>query len=379
MTQEQVSERLGISVEMIRRHERGDSRPGERFRRGYVRLYRATERDLGLTAPGGGSAATQDPPVLSMPVAVRAGDRLGPDDLPGLHRHMRQLVVLDNQFGGNELVRVAGRFLRSLTRQVGAGLFEPTIRTDLYAAIGELAEITGWLAFDAGRHDLVRRMNQESLYYSRLAGDTSVELLTVQNAGMHAGHLGRAYEALQLAESALSGPYRLSPRLRALFLVRRSRALAQGGDRAALRTLDEAMSLYDDGVSASDPQWVWWIDQRELWWHEAMCRSDLGDTSGALDAFARSADAVSAGETRSRFTHWAYLARAQVKARSWADARVTLDVLQPLALHVASDRTAAVIRAATAELRELGATAPADVVSQAIRLDTTVAEELGAG
>ena len=45
---------------------------------------------------------------------------------------------------------------------------------------------------------------------------------------------GRPKEALQIARSVLDGDYRLSPRLRALFLTRKARALAQGGDDSAL-------------------------------------------------------------------------------------------------------------------------------------------------
>ncbi|BBF99385.1 MULTISPECIES: helix-turn-helix domain-containing protein [Pseudonocardia] len=119
LTQEQVGERLGVSVEMIRRHERGAARPGERLRRGYTRLYRASEVDLGLTEPppaGDGGVVTPEPSILNMPVAIQPGDRIGPENLTEIHRHMRQLVTLDNQFGGTDLVRVAGRFLRSLTR-----------------------------------------------------------------------------------------------------------------------------------------------------------------------------------------------------------------------------------------------------------------------
>lgn len=49
LTQEQVAERLGITPEMVRRHERGISHPEERSRRRYCALYRASESALGLS------------------------------------------------------------------------------------------------------------------------------------------------------------------------------------------------------------------------------------------------------------------------------------------------------------------------------------------
>lgn len=376
LTQEQVAERLGLSVEMIRRHERGDARPTDRFRRGYSILYAASEVQLGLVAEPAAVnvVAASEPSILRMPVAVQADDRIGSETLVEINRHMRQLVALDNQFGGSELTKVAGRFFRSLTRQIGAGLVEPTVKSDLLSAAGELAEITGWLAYDAGLHGIVRRMNQESLYYSRLVGDSTVELLTIQNASMHAGYLNRPFEALQLAESVLDGPYALSARVRCLFLVRKARALAQGGDDASLRILDEAMSLYDDGVGASDPAWAWWIDHRELWWHEAMCKSDLGDIPGALDAFERSADAVPNGETRSQFVHGAHLANAQVGARSWDGALQTINGLQPLAIQVTSGRTEKLVRSIIATI-EANDSAPSELLASAVALHDVMADE----
>ena len=90
-----------------------------------------------------------------------------------------------------------------------------------------------------------------------------VELLTLQNSSMHAASQGRPREALQIASSVLEGPYRLSPRLKALFLSRKARAMAQGGDGAALGLLPEIRSLFLDGVSDADPAWAWWVDERE--------------------------------------------------------------------------------------------------------------------
>lgn len=51
--------------------------------------------------------------------------------------------------------------------------------------------------------------------------------------------------------------------------VRRVRS-AQGGDATAGPVLDETMTLCGDGVSAIDPPWTWCVDQREIWWHEAI-------------------------------------------------------------------------------------------------------------
>jgi hypothetical protein len=266
-------------------------------------------------------------------------DRIGVADIATVRDSRAQLVALDNRFGGADLTRLATRLYTDLHHRVGAGSYDPAIRADLMAAVGELAEIAGWIAYDADQHDLVRKLNLEALHFTRLAGDTSVELLTLQNASMHAGHLGMPNEALAIADSVLDGPYHLTPRLRALFLIRKARALAQGGDGAALALIKQARSLYDDGVDDGDPAWAWWIDERELSWHEAMCREGLGDLHGARDRFERSVEATPGDATRSQYLHRGYLLHAQVGSRSWSAAAATMQELVPLSVQVASNRT----------------------------------------
>jgi hypothetical protein len=264
--------------------------------------------------------------------------------LESVRNHIREIVALDNRFGGADLVRLSARFFRTLYDQLGAGTYDPRLERDLHSAAGELAEVVGWLAYDAEAHDLARRMNQESLYFTRLAGDKDIELLTLQNSSMHAASQGRPSEALQIARSVLEGDYRLSSRLRALFLIRKARALAQGGDGSALRLLPEIRSLFFDGVSDADPAWAWWIDEREFAWHEAMVRRDLGLASQSVAHFERSVAATPATEIRSQYLHRAFLLQAQLENSTWKAAEQTIRELIPLSREVASTRTVVLLR-----------------------------------
>lgn len=288
--------------------------------------------------------------------------------LATVHEQIRQIVTLDNRFGGGDLVRLSARFFRSVHDQLGTGAYDPKIEHDLLSAAGELAELVGWLAYDAEQHDLVRRMNQESLYFTRLSGDRTMELLTLQNASMHAGALGRPTEALHIARSVLEGGYQLSPRLRALFLTRKARALAQGGDEAGLQLFGEIRSLYLDGPAADDPPWAWWVDERELAWHEAMAERDLGHLTRAITEFEHSVTATGAHETRSRYLHGAYLLRAQVELGAWTDAETTLRTLIPLAGEVASTRTVVLLGEALGRLDGAPGKVPGRALEQAEKL-----------
>jgi transcriptional regulator with XRE-family HTH domain len=48
LTQEQVAEAIGITAEMVRRHEKGLAQPAEKYRRRYSALYGASEHRLGI-------------------------------------------------------------------------------------------------------------------------------------------------------------------------------------------------------------------------------------------------------------------------------------------------------------------------------------------
>lgn len=303
--------------------------------------------ELHLPAAAASSAARLPP--LSFPDTQFADA----DYLEAVRQHIWHIVELDNRFGGTDLAGLTVRFFRAVHNQLGTGAYEPAIERDLQAVVGELAEVAGWLLYDADRQDDVRRMNHEALYFSRLAGDRQMELLTIQNTSMHAGFMGRHREALHLAESVLESRDRLSPRVKTLFLVRKARALAQGGDGQALRLFAAARSHYQDGVRDSDPKWVWWVDERELAWHEGMAQLQLGKATLAVEQFERSVAATASHQVRSRYLHLAYLLAVQAQVGAWSDADATLGLLMPLVDEVASRRTVALLTRSLPKFREL--------------------------
>lgn len=329
MTQEQLAHLVGVTPEMIRKHEKGVSLPIALYRERYSSLFKVAESELWIFASRSPVGGVKARPALIGPTAP-----LRAEDLDSARAEIPRIVAMDNRFGGADMVNVAGRLFRSLQGQRPAST---AMANDLYAVLAEVAEVVGWMAYDAELHPLARQMNHESLHYARMSGDRSIELLTTQNMSMHAGALGRPDEALALVQPVLDGS-RLSARVRALFMVRAARARAQLGDESALGMFDQVRSLFLDGLTASDAPFFWWVDERELDWHEAMAASDLGRGNRGVDFFERSVDAIPDGEVRSHYVHRAYLLQAQVDQRAWAGAEETASSLLPLTLQVASTR-----------------------------------------
>ena len=380
LTQEQVAEHVGITAEMVRRHERGESLPIAPYRKKYCDLFDATEQDLGfrptvIKAPTVEETALASSLSCASPltaIQLSPSEFADSDYLQSVQDHIREIVALDNRFGGADLVRLSARFFRTLHNQLGVGAYDPRLERDLHSAAGELAEVVGWLAYDAEEHDLARRMNQESLYFTRLCGDRTTELLTLQNSSMHAASQGRPQEALQIVRSVLEGDYRLSSRLQSLFLTRKARAVAQCGDESALKIFPEIRGLFLDGASDADPAWAWWVDERELMWHEAMAQRDLGLSNQGVAQFEQSVAAVPANEIRSQYVHRSYLLQAQVENRSWDAAGDTISQLIPLAAQVASTRAVVLLRNILAQVGTANGRIPPGIHEQAARLSAAL-------
>ena len=357
MTNESYAEHLGVAVRTVAYwRQRPETIPQPAIQDTLdAALERAPDRAKALFAALAGEGdhsdqASGDVEPLLVSASVTGPEFGDSEYLQAIRSHIDEIVALDNRFGAADLIRLSTRFFRTLHDHLGAGTYDPGLERDLHSAAGELAEVVGWLAYDAEAHDLCRRMNQESLYFTRLAGDRTIELLTLQNSSMHAASQGHPREALQIARSVLEGDYRLSPRLMALFLTRKARALAQGGDDSALALFPEIRALFLQGVSDGDPAWAWWFDQRELDWHEAMVDRDLGLSGRAVDQFERSVMAIPSDEIRSQYVHRAYLLQAQVDTGTWEAAEQTIRQLIPLSREVASTRTVVLLRAIPSQL-----------------------------
>lgn len=278
------------------------------------------------------------------------GTPAGADYVESLHGTIKHLAALDGVHGGADLAPLALRSFHRAQLILRDGRYEPASERDLEAATAEIGELSGWLLFDAERHEECRQVNAEALTLARIAGDVSMEWFVLSNQALASIHTGRNREALRIAHSVTRGQD-LPGRVRALFDVRTARALAALGDStSALRAFDRARSAFNDGTTTRDPPWSWWFDERELAGHEGMIHAALGDHSRALPQLAT---AVERSEGREQFRwalyiHRVNLLRALLRAGSWAEAeQVALNVV-PMVGMIASARTEGLLRRAVA-------------------------------
>lgn len=253
-----------------------------------------------------------------------------------------RVVALDTRDGARGAVDAAVR-AAVRARRVARVRFPGS--SDVLAATAELHQVAGWVAFDAERQRLSRRMTLAALDAAHGAGDRSMEYFALSQLAMQDAHLWRPTEARRVCEAALLEGAEGS--VRTLFTLRLARAAAQEGERIrARRLIGETLSRYLEGPRRGDPAWTWWLTETEIAWHRAMTSADAGEWGSAAESFAEAvelnrAEGRSAGAEGGRFLFHATVSLlwALARARRWEEAEAVLvrDVL-PRPGNVASVR-----------------------------------------
>ena len=293
------------------------------------------------------------------PPSLEPGQPVDAGHVAGLRRSIQHLVSLDGLRGSDDIAGLALRIFRAAHQTLSAGSHVPSVESDFKAVTAELGEVAGWLLYDADRQDAARAVNLEALQLSRLAGHREMELFVLSSMAMQVHHVGRGRESLRISGSAMDGP-RLPPRVETLFRLRHARSLASLGDRSGAEAeMGRARAASDHSIRATDPGWTWWVNRREITWHEAMMYADFEEWPAAVERFERAADLVEGPYRRGSYNHNAHLLDGLVRVRDWRRAEEVAAEVLPLAGEVSSGRVTALIRRTLAHVR--GTSAPSTV------------------
>ncbi|MGW3429216.1 helix-turn-helix domain-containing protein [Streptomyces melanosporofaciens] len=270
---------------------------------------------------------------------LRLNEARGADFAQAIRETSHRLVVLDNELNGVSIAEPAGRAFKVVHRRLGAGDYDPRYERDIQSAAAELAEITGWALFDAERDGAARRFNQEALFLANLSGDGSIALLTLQNMAMHSEWRGRNQEALSIARSVLNRR-QLSPRVEAMFRMREAKGLVGTGRTSdAIESLQRARSLIEDGNDVGEPDWSWWLTDREIDGHWGHALQIAGDVQKAIERLLQSAQPGRGVATGYASMSSARLAQCLLDVNAWRDAEDVVRSLVTAAPGISSGRT----------------------------------------
>lgn len=303
-------------------------------------------------------------PAASLAVLLPAGDPLrklraaagrhiGGDDVASLAGRVHGLRLADDVVSGGDLIAPAFRELRSALDLYREASFTEDTGRALLVQVGELGQITGWIASDAGRPDDAERAYRIGLDAARQAGDKP---LVGQVAGSLAymwANSGREQEGAALARAALdeAGPD-APPKTRALFFDRIAWAHTKAGHpQDAMRALGQAHeALSTDGRAA--PAWAYWVSDDELDVMDARVYTELRRPLRAVPLLTDVLGRYDATHARELTLYRSWLAVALADANEPEQAAVEAARVIEQAEGMTSDRTLTRSRAVLLRLQE---------------------------
>ncbi|GAB2793446.1 hypothetical protein [Streptomyces daliensis] len=284
--------------------------------------------------------ATHQGPTQSPPGSRE--DQVLPPLMDLLEGHLRDLRRLDDTAGGGALSQ---RYVR--TELVGVldllrnSRYTPDIGVRLLATAGGMAQLAGWMAFDADLAAPAQRYQLLAIRLAHAAGDEhGVANVLGMLAYQHAA-TGKPSAALRFAEAAVERTARSLPTVRARAFGRLATAHAAVGDIDAFRAATDRCRNLLEHRRPDDPPALYYFTAEQVAAESGHALVELAATNPiqARRLLAEAAQMLApltdhgptSGFKRSAVLHGIHLARAYALTR---DAEATANTLRRLAGHV---------------------------------------------
>jgi hypothetical protein len=196
---------------------------------------------------------------------------------------LRVFLQLDDQVGGDGLYLPLSRYVARLgvvaDRDPGQGL----------PALGQLSQLTGWLALDGGDHVAARRYLTSAVHAAHEADTPVLAASSLAYLSLQETYRGHPGPAVALAETAATvGAGWLTPLVRTMVDTRLARAHARLGHHAeAERAIEGAWQSFSRAGTQSEPLWISYVDEIEVSAQVGACYLDLGSSGEARAALTR--------------------------------------------------------------------------------------------
>ncbi|MEU3894933.1 helix-turn-helix transcriptional regulator [Streptomyces sp. NPDC045251] len=292
------------------------------------------------------------------PLSVHPGGRVGMGQVADMQQRVHGLRLADDVLAGGDLMRPALRELRKAVRIFREHSYTDLTGRQLLVQIGELAQIAGWIASDAGQHEEAERIYRLGLSAATQAEDRTLAGNLAGSLAYQLSNTGREVEGLDLARAAFDGAGPdAPPKARALYLdrVAWSATKAGGTENAqhAMRALGEASeALNSDSGESEEPAYLYWVDAGELQVMESRVYTELRRPLRAVPLLRDVLGRYDATHTRELALYLSWLAVAYADANEPEEAAATAERVISLSADVASERTAERVRVVLARLAE---------------------------
>ncbi|MER6346615.1 helix-turn-helix transcriptional regulator [Streptomyces sp. NPDC001595] len=288
------------------------------------------------------------------PLSAREGRRIGSGQITDLQQRIHGLRLADDFLAGGDLIRPALRELRRAVKLYREHTHTDEIGRELLRQIGELAQIAGWIASDAGQHEEAERIYRLGISAARQAEDFTLAGNIAGSLAYQFSNTGREAEGVTLAQAALHDAADAPPKARALYLDRVAWAHTKANQpQPAMRALGEAgEALAADTPGTESPTYLYWVDAGELRVMESRVYTELRRPLRAVPLLREVLKGYDATHTREMALYLSWLAVAYADANEPEEAAEVAERVISLSADVASERTAERVRVVLDRLAE---------------------------
>lgn len=308
-------------------------------------------------------------PAQPVPVAAAGGRSVGVETVDYFRHRVHALRRADDVIPGKDLIEPAFREFELAVHTAKEGTFSESVGRRLLSTVGELAQITGWIAHDAGQHRRAEDTYRVGLSASREAGDAVLSGQLLGTLGYGLSNTGSEIDGLALALAALDeAGDDAPPRTRALFWDRVAWGHTKVGDAsAATRALGEAEQALGQHGEEDEPPWVYWVDANELAIMEARVFTELAKPLRAVPLLTDTLARYDPTHVREFTLYQSWLAVALTDANEPETAAHVLMQMLTASANLGSDRLAERTRVVLRKLEPHHGIAEVDAVTEVAR------------
>ncbi|MFI0453413.1 helix-turn-helix domain-containing protein [Actinomadura sp. 6N118] len=276
------------------------------------------------------------------PLVSEQGRRVGRSAAEGLASRAHGLRLADDVVASGDLLGPAFRELRGAVRLYRETSHSEDTGRTLLTGIGELAQIAGWIASDAGQHAEAERAYRLGVSAAREAGDLSLVGNLAGSLAYQHSNTGREDEGVSLARAAREEAGDEAPgTARALYSDRVAWAHTMAGDaQNAMRALGEAHEALTDAEDSTGPIWAYWVSLEELQIMDARVYTELHRPLRAVPLLQEVLDRYDSARTRELALYLSWLVIALADANEPEEAASAARRMLDLTSDFPSARTA---------------------------------------
>ncbi|WP_081915913.1 helix-turn-helix domain-containing protein [Saccharothrix sp. NRRL B-16314] len=194
---------------------------------------------------------------------VQPPRRIGRNEVEQVKWMTGTLGASENLYGGGMASDAGVAHLRWACRLLDTKTTD-VVRSAMFEAVGNLADVVAFSAFDVGDHEAAARCFRFGLWCAEQGGSWELRAATLADMARQAIYVGNLDEALSLIEFAQVRADRLTATARAMIGIIRARLLAILGRHDEARAeVDRADMHFAERHAATDPPWLTYYDEAE--------------------------------------------------------------------------------------------------------------------